>query len=146
MAMNLTDHITMLNEMVPNHFYKILLEHGREFTPGVKPKKKGRMKQCYKNATSLVFSAPDKLTYCEGFMSVNGLPLQHAWVTDDTGAAIDPTPLSPELELAYFGIPFNTDYLTTTALETKVYGLLHHSNRKILAEDPATYLGGGGGS
>jgi predicted ABC-type ATPase len=42
---------------------------------------------------------------------------------------------------AYYGVPFNTDYVMKTALKTKVWGIMSHTNPSLFKEsDPKKFL------
>jgi hypothetical protein len=63
------------------------------------------MKQCFANATSYALGRDD-VNYVEGFaLDLDmPLPIQHAWIVDDRGQAIDPT-WQENADYVYNGIP-----------------------------------------
>lgn len=68
----------------------------------------GEPKQCYDNALHLAMDYPERFTYVEGYVYCQDVPfpVQHAWVVDLDGRAVDNTPSWPWAERsAYFGIP-----------------------------------------
>lgn len=123
----------------PN-FATFILEHGRDFSdfaelpPDIR---KGRIKQCFENATNLVFRYPSRFTYCEGY--ANGcIPVLHAWVIDNAGKVIELT--WPENGASYYGIPFQTRFLLERLHVTDTYGLLDQPRHPelLLGEIPPT--------
>lgn len=84
----------------------------------------GRPKLCFENATKLVW-ADSTLTYCEGFVLREDLPLAvlHAWALDRDGRVIDNTLRDAETCL-YFGVRFTRTQLDDELRRNKVYGLL----------------------
>lgn len=97
------------NRGITNSIYKLVLDYGWWYEAislpkGVRQRKK---KECYFNASQLAFDR-DQFTYVEGFAFSKGLafPIQHAWVTDGMGQAIDTTWEPPSV--VYAGIPFKT--------------------------------------
>ena len=112
---------------------KFVLDNGQPFVANGETYKgkRGPMKMCYMNATKEALDNPDR-TYVEGFVSVHGVPIQHAWTVDKTGQIYDPT-INPDQGISgYFGVPFSTDYLLKASLKNGVYGLLGHESRKTL--------------
>ena len=103
---------------------KFMLEHGQSFTIGPDTYKGRRMKrgQCFRNATLRAVRNP-RLKYVEGYATVYGVPLQHAWNVRDDGALIDPTWEGTAKE-HYFGVAFSTEYITSAMLKNGYYGAL----------------------
>ena len=114
--------LTEMNGLVmPN--IQLLSEFGRQWTPK-RNKLTGKMEpgRCYKNAYQLVASNPDKYVYCEGFaMSPGLIPLEHAWVVDRHGHAIDPT---WDKGADYFGVAFDFFWLMDFCSDTGYYGVM----------------------
>lgn len=99
---------------------------------------RGKVHECYKNAGQLALD--DDGTYCEGYVSVHGVPLEHAWIWKN-GRVIDPT-VTPKGITEYYGIPVKTDYLRKTVLKTHVWGVLGAMhNPGILTDDPSDIVG-----
>lgn len=73
----------------PEHF---VLEHGGWFEPIGLPEEfeYGQIKRCYANSIETLLMA-DRLTYVEGYTLGMGIPVHHAWVTDEEGRLIDRT-------------------------------------------------------
>ena len=46
--------------------------------------------KCYLNAAAVVLRHP-RCVYCEGYIAVCGIPVEHAWVIDRRGCVVDPT-------------------------------------------------------
>ena len=114
---------------------RIVLEHGRAYTVTAKTfkGKRGRQGACYMNAGRIAMDT--ELTYVEGYVSLDGFPIQHAWLADADGNVIDPT-LKPTAgtEFAYFGVPFSRDFLRETALRTQYWGVLSLEHNRQLFE------------
>lgn len=93
-------------------FEELVLECGRVMEPKPLPKnvKRGLPRLCYANCQRLVLKNRS-LTYVEGYAMAQGvsLPLQHAWLLDADGCAIDPTWDSPGC--CYLGIPLATSWV-----------------------------------
>lgn len=120
-------------DMVAPHSAKgaFIKAHGKEFTSiASKSPVKGKMKECYMNAYQLA-THRDGYTYVEGMATTEKvpIPLDHAWCVDAHGDVVDPTWNEGN---AYFGVPFKTEYIEKTALKTKVYGVLSHTNLDLL--------------
>ena len=126
---------------------KLVEHHGQTFDavePLPEGMKKGKLKQCFMNATHLMLEDPDRYVYCEGYAQlkdVPGLAIQHAWCLDaDTGKVIDPTwGVDPRIS-AYYGIPLDPQYVQKTALKTGVYGVLSRTNPTMRDQDPSEYV------
>jgi hypothetical protein len=110
-----------------NPIESFILEHGKEYALGPKSFAKSKMKSglCYMNAATQVFENHD-LTYVEGYASVYGIPIQHAWVIDREGQIIERTMTEEPVDrnLEYFGVEFSTAYLMQAVLKNEYYGLL----------------------
>ncbi len=93
-------------------FEELLLECGTVMQPKPLPKtlKLGQPRLCYANCQCLVLKNRS-LTYVEGYAMAAGvpLPLQHAWLLDTDGCAIDPT--WETLGSCYLGIPLATSWI-----------------------------------
>lgn len=114
---------------------RFILENGQPYfaTPKTYAGKRETPKQCYRNAACMALDDPG-LTYVEGYISVHGIPVAHAWVVGRDGVPIDPT-IKPGVEVSgYFGVPFSTDYLAKTLLKNKIYGLLDYQSRETLPD------------
>lgn len=97
---------------------EFVLAHGWWYEPAELPKRfaLGTPQDCHKNATDLML-ADDKLVYCEGYaLFKSGIqPTIHAWVTDGHGRAFDNT--WPQPGVAYAGVPFQSAFVSMTALK-----------------------------
>src|ERR1700686_2108635 len=80
------------------------------------------MGMCYQEAGHAALG-DHRLTYVEGYVSVHGVPIHHAWTVDEEGRVHDPTLKDGAGVKGYFGVPFKTGYLRETILRTKVWGL-----------------------
>lgn len=110
-----------------------ILKNGYPYTVNEKTYegKRAPMHECYKNATLDVLNHPDR-DYVEGYVSVHGVPIEHAWTVDKTGQVYDST-VRPGQEIdGYYGVPFSSEYVLQASLKNKVYGLLGMESRKTL--------------
>ena len=131
-----------------------VLAHGRCWTLRPRPRgvRLGRQRQCYYNAAVRTLLSEDprygrdrRWVYCEGYArrALVPLPVLHAWVVErKTGLAVEQTfRLEPGEEVAYFGVPFDPDYLARTLAQNGVCGLLdrHETGWPLLTgADPAS--------
>jgi len=101
---------------------EFVLKNGKEFTSQNGEKlKRGRMKQCFKNAYHL---AEDfNLIYVEGYASFMGLgfPVLHAWCVGKDGNVYDPTWKNGG---EYFGVPFDLMYVRKIILRRERFGVI----------------------
>ncbi|QNN21554.1 hypothetical protein HED60_04450 [Planctomycetales bacterium ZRK34] len=97
--------------------YQFVIDHGHWYAPTPCPDTmaRGDKQQCFKNALELA-SDDEYLYYVEGFAlySSKGLIVHHAWITDGSGRAIDPTWDQPGV--AYAGVPFKMDFVLAAAI------------------------------
>lgn len=104
-----------------------IVEHGREYQIDEDTYfgRRMRRRECFANASRLAME-DHSLTYCEGYVSVFGVPIHHAWVINTHDKVRDPTlkkdPKIPVRE--YFGVAFSTDYVMKSLLINDTYGLL----------------------
>ncbi|GAB2206291.1 hypothetical protein ROS1_31070 [Roseibium sp. ROS1] len=92
-----------------------LQQFGSEFRPSQDASSRlprGDAKACYSNATAYARTHRD-LFYSEGYAldPAFPVPIQHAWLVDESGAVIDPTWKDAEQHV-YFGVAFRADFLT----------------------------------
>jgi hypothetical protein len=110
---------------LPNDF---MLQYGRPYTISAHTYlgPRDEPKACFKNATHLaIFDS--RLTYVEGYISMYGVPIEHAWVVKD-GFVIDPT-IKDNKDgriTEYFGVPFITEYVEKACKANGIYGLLDY--------------------
>ena len=135
----LRDHIKMVGEHFDNKLYQFIFKNGMDcqfdparsfdISPGVK-------QECYRNAT-LTALETSHLTFVEGYVTIYGVPISHAWLVDRTGLVFEPT-LRPDDSVdriaEYFGVPFKTEYVLKALKKNKVYGLLDpwHSKKTFM--------------
>jgi hypothetical protein len=116
---------------------KFLLKYGKEYVADANTYKGSRAtpKNCYGNCTHIAMDCRD-LAYVEGYVSVYGVPIQHAWLTNAKGNLIDPTLVDGgDRANNYFGVAFDTDYLYRANKKNKYYGLLDgYYNRKTIID------------
>ena len=97
--------------------YGFIFKYGWFYKPCRLPKKYefGKLHGCFDNAFDLMLNHKI-LTYCEGFAIAKGATdaIEHAWVTDGTGRAIDPT--WPMGGVAYAGVPLQKMYVVSTTV------------------------------
>lgn len=124
-----------------------ILKHGRAYTltEASFDGRRGKMKECYRNAAMMAFMRPD-LTYVEGYAQCGGLPIEHAWLVDADGNVIDPTIRRTKLDTMpmsdYFGVPFDTELVMKTAHDTGYWGMIGFHNRELLRDPDATVVEG----
>jgi hypothetical protein len=101
----------------------------------------GKAHECYKNTFDAVINNPERdLTYVEGYVSVHGVPVHHAWAATKDGKVRDYTIKSNDDKaiLGYYGVPIKDKFVMQSALETKLYGVTIGSNwQHVLSTDPA---------
>lgn len=110
---------------LPNDF---MLQYGRTYTitPDTYSGPRGEPKNCYGNATHLA-TFDSRLTYVEGYTSIHGVPIEHAWLADADGNVIDPTIEGADGRIGeYFGVPFITEYVRKATRANNVYGVLDY--------------------
>lgn len=112
---------------------RFVLENGIPYTVNEKTFEGPRapMRECYKNAALDAINHKDR-TYVEGYVSVHGVPIEHAWTVDASGQVYDSTIHANDAVAGYFGVPFSQEYLFKALLKNKVYGLLGMESRKTL--------------
>ncbi len=106
----------------------LLSEHGKvyHFDAGSIKGPRGKMHGCYQNAGRNALN-DSSLTYVEGFVSVHGIPVSHAWTVDRSGKVLDPTLRDLKGVQGYYGVPFRTSYLQKRIMQTRYWGLLSDS-------------------
>ena len=101
-----------------------ILEHGRSYERGAWPPgwRKMRDRRCYMNAGRIAL-ADHHYRYVEGYAETKlGIPVPHAWLTDASGKAFDPT--WKNRGTSYFGIEFTAEELAEGICEIQKWGLL----------------------
>lgn len=141
-----TDYLSMIRQNFPtqagpNSNYGIQLGSGKQFFADDRTfgGPHGRPHQCYANASRAAMDDPNK-TYVEGYVTVHGVPIEHAWTVDKQGNVMDPTIRDPKGIGGYYGVPIKTDYLVATMLRTKVFGVFGFHNREIYDAPPRAYV------
>jgi hypothetical protein len=113
-----------------------LMRHGQYFKPISRLPEwlpVGPPKQCYANCAraltaSMFHQAP--IYYAEGyaFDPALGVPLEHAWLVDNEGLAIDLT--WPDVsDVIYYGVAFKSQFVIEAMQNTQFFGIL--SNWKL---------------
>ena len=117
-----------------------IITHGRPYGTDDKTfsGRRGKKHCCYMNAGRIAM-ADATLTYVEGYATVCGVPIEHAWTVTETGVVRDPTVKAGSVE-EYFGVPFKTDYLRRTIVKTGVWGLFCRKNHELLDAAPEEFL------
>lgn len=102
-------------------------KHGQSYTPTAtrngRKLRRRKARECFFNCMDEVLK--DKgLVYVEGFAisHIAPMPVEHAWCTDETGAAYDFTWKEPGI--VYFGVPFQTEYVRQQWMELGLQGEL----------------------
>lgn len=112
------------------HYYGVqdlVVRCGKTYRPVPLPEriKRGSDRQCFSNAFNVAYQFPRTLRYCEGYAMQPrfGFPMQHAWVVDRTGRAIDVTwPFDERTE--YRGICFSLSQVASIILAKGTHGVL----------------------
>jgi hypothetical protein len=126
--------------------WDITLQHGEAFesvpwtTWRGRGYRRGRVRECFKNAFHVVMMHPADLTYCEGYAHSGLIACHHAWAVTEDGRVVDPTwrdsyakgvkSKIPVRDWEYLGIPFDFDFLCRTVARKETYGIL---------DDPKVY-------
>lgn len=119
----------------PPTMFRLLRGVGCEAAPLPKSIRMGQKRECFKNAGELAVN-DDRFTYFEGYaLSSVGFPLEHAWVVGPEGKVIDNTWDEPEA-CVYFGIPFDTEFLTNRLLTTQRWGIFGDWTAAELMQTP----------
>jgi len=106
---------------------QFVLKHGMEFAPhSTMCILRGRVKECFKNASLLARESGGNLIYCEGF-AVSIIPTLHAWCVTRKGEVFEPT--WKELG-TYYGIPFKLSFVLKTICKRGVYGIIDDWERR----------------
>ncbi|WP_378941208.1 hypothetical protein [Mesorhizobium sp. ANAO-SY3R2] len=124
----LTKHVALLADSEPKFgAAAALLRYGQEFEPkGELPSwiQRGAPKECFANTARALLarigSGRRDIRYAEGYAVDRvgiPLPIQHAWLVDVNGFAIDPT-WSDGADHLYFGIAFKTDFILAMLRQT----------------------------
>src|SRR5882757_4091098 len=107
--------------------HNFVLVNGQSFptTPDTFSGPRMEAKMCFMNATHLAL-AKSAMIYCEGYVEIYGIAINHAWCVSQQGKVIDPTMTQePNDRIGeYYGIPFKTDYLQKSIVKNGYYGLL----------------------
>ncbi|MUG92851.1 hypothetical protein F7734_10475 [Scytonema sp. UIC 10036] len=94
-------------------YEEIYLKYGIFMEPRVAPEElKGAPSHCYYNCQQIIRKKKYKnLTYVEGYAIAPevSFPINHAWLVDSDGYAVDPT--WRETGLLYFGIPLDNSWV-----------------------------------
>jgi hypothetical protein len=99
-----------------------VLKHGRDMDVAPLPSnvKRGKMKNCYKNAYDLALGSK-RYIYCEGY-AVGIIPVLHAWCFDTkTGKVVDPTWKDGK---EYYGVKIDFTSVLRVVVERECYGVL----------------------
>jgi len=99
--------------------HAFVLRHGRDMTFG-RTQISGPIKQCYSNATDLAMTDAD-LTYCEGYTTSCGIPIEHAWCIDRDGRVIETTIRDHDEKREYYGVSIQKGYLLKTLFKKKTH-------------------------
>lgn len=140
------DYLSSVDAMMSPHVAegittpsRFVLDNGRAFNITDKTFSGGRMtqKECYRNA-ALKMMDTHGLTYVEGYVHIGPLAIEHAWLSDKSGNVIDPTlneknyTKGSVYPRAYFGVPFNDQYVSRALVRSGMYGLITGTNHQLL--------------
>lgn len=127
---SLKEYLEMMAKMSPRGIEKFVLDFGQYWVGKKRPPhiKKGRDKECFKNALDLSLIHPG-YQYVEGIAS-NIIPTHHAWCIDSDGDIVDPTWANPE-DCFYAGVAIPRDIALTEIIRNKTYGLFVIDNWRI---------------
>jgi len=111
-------------------FEAFVLKNGEPFVVNGIKVKRGKIKECFKNAFYLADYNPD-LTYVEGYaiFSGIGLPVLHAWCVDKDGKVYDPT--WKTLGDEYFGVKFDIEFVRKTILARRRFGVIDNFEKEF---------------
>ena len=120
-----------VNSLGPR-FEGLVLEHGREFTPGALPAgvERGNLGECFMNAGKIVLDDPETYAYAEGWAGLH-IPVHHAWVVERrTGLALEVTWEQPG---TYIGIVFDYRWLLRYLCTSRVWGVFYNGLKSSAA-------------
>ena len=122
----------------PNNPYKFQRTYGKLFYHDASSFAGPRGKQhlCYMNSAKEALGNPN-LTYVEGFVTVHGVPIEHAWLVDQHGKVYDPTLVDNNFVGEYWGVPAKTNYLRERVLKLGTWGIFGFTKQDYLNDDPA---------
>lgn len=114
-----------LDNDISGETYRYIGAYGEEFRYAPLPSDvdRGPVKECFKNASLLVFDRED-LTYVEGFATsdrTGGLAFLHAWAVGADGNVIDPT--WPDGK-TYFGVRYDREAYLKHLRKSSFYGVV----------------------
>jgi len=108
--------------------YAFIEAEGRFWKTGVPHKYARRqMMACYHNSACMV-RRHKHLTYVEG-IAIGIIPTAHAWCVDPEGNVIDST-WESSIQLAYYGIPFNTEFVLDYLKKVKYTAFIDDWNHR----------------
>jgi predicted ABC-type ATPase len=151
----LRDYLEMVSKMSEagprGSIEEYVLKNGQAFQSSTRklPEsvRAGKLGLCFMNA----YQAADthsNLTYVEGFATVYGAPIAHAWTVDERNRVIDPTWSGKNMltsGTAYFGVKMPIDKVRETIYARGKYGVLHNPEQgfPLLRGEHQTRLGKG---
>jgi hypothetical protein len=109
----------------PNELRDYLAAYGQEWQAAPLPAdvERGKMGDCYKNATHAIIEHPD-WRYAEGYAYTSKVPLPilHGWAVKPDGTVADPT--WTDAGARYFGVAYDREAYLAHIVKTKMYGVL----------------------
>lgn len=127
----------MVANLHPDGPDALILHNGKEFkkvdSESFHHRDHGPQKQCFMNAGKAALNGEG--TYVEGYITLNGVPIQHAWIINDNEKVKDLTLKNKAGVGTYFGIPFKTTFLAKTVSRTGTWGLLDYRNYQKIKFD-----------
>ena len=117
---SIRDWVGFLKNMkAPDGYYnrgELLEKYGWGFIVGPRTFEgpRGRQHACFENSAKMVFDDP-KLVYVEGYATVMGVPIEHAWVIkkSDATRVIDPTMKQPDFKITVEKITNEPNFILT---------------------------------
>lgn len=129
---SLRDYLTQTSDNwasigIPALMERFVLRNGREFKGRPLPRsyKRGTPKECFSNAIHLVHETAPRLTYVEGYVLRENLPIliHHAWAIDSRNRVVDVTLENADATCAYMGVVIPWNEVWRVVKRTKVYGV-----------------------
>lgn len=136
------DHVTLLASMGMKNM-EFFRDHGQVYAIDDKTFIGGKPQMCYMNTFNAVLNHDERdLTYVEGYMSVHGVPIHHAFAVTKDGKVRDYTIKDKDKDKVqgYFGVPLRNNFVSLSALKTKYYGVTTHNNWKNIFETDPQYV------
>jgi hypothetical protein len=91
----------------------------------------GKLGNCFMDAFNLMMDSNEKYKYVEGYVTVHGVPIMHAWNEDANGNVVDRTlggknALGRDRNSEYYGVLMSKDEVLKTVLSRGKYGTIEN--------------------